>query len=385
MTKRYLFALAMLIGIVATSTAQQQEQFSIATLNVDGLPQKIWFANVNTDGPGSAGSVRIGQYLQKKGYDLVFVQEDFNYHEELTIVLEDDYRFDTWSGDVGVDGHTIDILHLQNHCFECDGLGGFWKKNISVNNTQRTPWEKTFGKFSHAGDAMVTKGFRRYDVTLPSGTELIVYNMHMDASSEIDEKEGKDAPDREARLSEWLQLKDDILAHLNTRPIIVVGDLNSYYSRDKIKEQFIDAIESTGQGTVKDVWVELEKSGQYPTPVDGIVSCDDPANILEGETLDKILYINPAIGTKIQAVKFSLDQQGYMRNGKMLGDHFPLAATFAVGDRKAAGINDATLNNKEEIIKDNIFFNLQGQRIAKPAKGVYIESNGKGTRKHIIQ
>lgn len=378
---RNFFAFALSMGIVATATAQQQEQFSIVTLNVDGLPQKIWFAKVNADGPGSAGSVRIGQYLQKKDYDLVFVQEDFNYHEELTILLENDYRFDTWSGDVGIDGHSIDVLHLQNHRFECDGLGGFWKNAISVTDTQRTAWEKSFGKFSHAGDEMVIKGFRRYDVTLPSGTQLIVYNMHMDASSYIDELEGKDGPDREARLSEWLQLKDDILSRLDSRPVIVVGDLNSYYSRDQIKAQFIDAIESTGRGTVRDVWVELEKNGEYPAPTDEIVCTDDPANILDGETLDKIIYINPATGTKIQAVSFSLDQEGYKHDGKMLGDHYPLAATFTVGDSKGTAI-EAVQN-----LTDNApnYYNLNGQRLGQPAKGVYIEVNGKDTRKRIIK
>ena len=378
---RKFFALALSIGIAATATAQQQEQFSIVTLNVDGLPQKIWFANVNAEGPGSAGSVRIGQYLLKKGYDLIFVQEDFNYHEELTILLEEDYRFDTWSGDVGIDGHKIDILHLQNHRFECDGLGAFWKNAISMTDTERTAWEKSFGKFSHAADEMVTKGYRRYDVTLPGGTLLTVYNMHMDASSEIDEIEGKDGPDCEARLSEWLQLKDDILTRLGSHPVIVVGDLNSYYSRDQIKAQFIDAIESTGRGTVKDVWVELEKNGAYPAPVDGVVSTDDPANILDGETLDKIIYINPTTGTKIQAVSFSLDQEGYKHDGKMMGDHYPLAATFIVGDRKDTGI-ETVQSLKEEVPS---YYNLNGQRIGQPAKGVTIEVNGKSIRKHIIK
>lgn len=397
MTKRYLFAFALLVGIASTAAAHQQEQFSIATLNVDGLPQKIWFAKVNAEGPGSVGSVRIGQYFLQKGYDLIFVQEDFNYHDELTVVLEKDYQIDTWSGDVGVEGHNIDFFHLQNHRFECDGLGGFWKNAITVTNTQRTPWEKTFGKFSHAGDELVTKGFRRYDVTLPGGTELIVFNMHMDASSEIDEKESKDGPDREARLSEWLQLKDDILTRLDTRPIIILGDLNSYYSRDQIKAQFIDAIESTGKGTVKDVWVELERNGEYPAPVDGVVCCEDPANILDGETLDKIIYINPIEGTNIKAVSFSLDQEGYMHNGKMMGDHFPLAATFTVEDSKATGIDEAMHPNGDgETMNGKQVYNLNGQRlrvgehgsgmgIGKSGKGVYIESNGKETRKRIMK
>ncbi|MBQ7686640.1 MAG: hypothetical protein IJT28_05340 [Bacteroidaceae bacterium] len=57
-----------------TAAAQETEQFSIATLNVDGLPQKLLVWNLNAEGPGSAGSARIGKYLVRKGYDLVMMQ-----------------------------------------------------------------------------------------------------------------------------------------------------------------------------------------------------------------------------------------------------------------------------------------------------------------------
>jgi hypothetical protein len=67
----------MLLMVSATE-AQTAETFSVATLNVDGLPQKLLVFNVNADGPGSVGSVRIGKYLAQKDYDMVFLQEDFN-------------------------------------------------------------------------------------------------------------------------------------------------------------------------------------------------------------------------------------------------------------------------------------------------------------------
>ena len=230
------------------SFAQQAERFSISTLNVDGLPKKILVFNVKPNGPGSAGTVRIGKYLFQKNYDLMFFQEDFNYHDELTAFLEDNYQFDTWSGDIGVlDGvHKVDLLHAQNHQFECDGLGACWKNGIQVTAVTRTPWNDHFGKFSHAGDELIKKGFRRYEVTLAGGTRIIVYNLHMDASSVIDEKEGKDMKDRAARQGEYRQVREDIMNHFDNRPVIILGDLNSYHSREKIKENFIDVINAAG-------------------------------------------------------------------------------------------------------------------------------------------
>jgi len=161
-------AILIISGTLA-GHAQDKGTFSVATLDVDGLPQKILVAKVNPDGPGGGGSVRIGRYLQKRGYDMVFMQEDFNYHEELTVPMEDDYLLDAWSGNVEVDGHQIDFLHLQNHRFVCDGLMGGWKKGIMLTAVTSKPWTANFGKFSHALDEMVTKGFRRYELTLPDG------------------------------------------------------------------------------------------------------------------------------------------------------------------------------------------------------------------------
>lgn len=337
------------------------ERFTVATLNVDGLPQKILMVKVNTDGPGNAGSARIGKYLMKKGYDLVMLQEDFNYHDVLSVILEDDYKMDEWSGDVEVVGHTIDYLHLQNHRFECDGLMGCWKNDLTVTPAGRTPWQQNFGKFSHALDEMVTKGFRRYDVTLKSGDRIVVYNMHMDASDNKDVAEQKDEKDREARMAQWTQLKEDVLKNLDSRPIIIVGDMNSLYSRDDVKSVFIDAINDSGRGTVSDVWVEMKKQGD--------------------ETVDKILYINPVMGTKIQPVAFSLDKEGYQNEGKPLGDHYPVAATFQIVTKAATGVEDVR-SNEEDVRR---VYDLRGQEVTQPRNGIYIEQKGEKSDKRVFK
>lgn len=371
--KKRTIATALLALLCMGASAQKSETFSVATLNVDGLPQKILVLSVNADGPGASGTARIGKYLMKKGYDIVCMQEDFNYHDVLMPWMEDDYSNDTWSGDIGVEGRDIDFLHLQNHRFECDGLCTFWKKGITLESTERTAWKASFGKFSHALDEIITKGFRRYNVTLANGLSLLVYNMHMDASDDKDELEGKDTKDKEARQVQWQQIKDEILSRLDTRPIIIMGDMNSFYGQDNVKAAFIDAINSSGKGTVSDVWVELQNNGLFPeTKDDGISG---------GEVLDKILYVNPSAGTQIKAVGMKLDKEGYLLDGKPLGDHYPLAATFQIvsKDSHVTGINgrvDAEQGDAE-------YYNLGGQRINKPTKGLVIERQD--NKKRIIK
>jgi endonuclease/exonuclease/phosphatase family metal-dependent hydrolase len=363
MMKKVLKSLVVILTLSGNLTATAQEtgkQFSIATLNVDGLPQKILVVKVNSEGPGNGGTARIGKYLQKKGYDLVMLQEDFNYHDVLSVFLEDDYKMDEWTGNVDVVGHTIDYLHLQNHRFDCDGLMGCWKNDLQVTPAARIPWQQNFGKFSHAFDEMITKGFRRYEVTLRSGDRIVVYNMHMDASDDKDEAEKNDTKDKEARMAQWTQLKEDVLAQLDSRPIIVVGDMNSLYSRDDVKGVFIDAINESGRATVNDVWLELNKPGE--------------------ETLDKILYINPVMGTKIQPVAFSLDKDGYLYEGKPLGDHYPVAATFKVLSR-STGIE--TMDNGQWIMEN--YYDLQGQKVTQPKRGIYIQQQGGKTDKRVMK
>ena len=382
--RKVFAATALCFSLIAGAQSQQAERFSIATLNIDGLPQKVLVVNVNADGPGSAGTVRIGKYLMKKSFDMVFMQEDFNYHEELTAMLEDEYQLDAWSGDVGIDGHKIDFLHLQNHRFECDGLMACWKNGHNVSAGQRTAWADGFGKFSHDNDLLATKGFRRYEVTLANGKQIVVYDVHMDAEDELDTEEGKAGPDRAARQNQRKQLRDEVLNRLDDRPVIVLGDFNTFYFRDKAKEDFIDAINASGKATIADVWVELQNKGKFPDYQEDNRVRDDREEEHGGESLDKILYINPTSASmSLKPLSYSRDMDGFKHNGKALGDHFPVAATFQLTDRKSTGIQ-AICNNAQAEGKAE-YYNINGQRISQPANGIYIEQTAKGIRKRIIK
>lgn len=161
-------------------------------------------------------------------------------------------------------------------------------------------------------------------------------------------------------MAQWTQLKDDVLQHLDSRPIIIVGDMNSLYSRDDVKGAFFDAINESGRGTVADVFLELNKQGE--------------------ETLDKILYINPPMGTQIRPVAFSLDKDGYLYEGKPLGDHYPVAATFQVVSR-ATGMDDVR-SKKDDVRR---VYDLQGQEVSQPKNGIYIEQRGEKANKRVMK
>lgn len=326
-----------LLMVCATFTAAQAQNintqegieddkvnFSLLTLNVDGLPGKLFVFNLNADGPKSEGSERISEYLAWKDCDFLCLQEDFNYRWEIWSRLFAGYDHDEWSGGIILEEQEIDFAHLHHLKFECDGLNAVWKKNITPRRHERVAWNSSFGKFSHDFDDIITKGFRRHELTLPDGKEIVVYNLHMDASSERDEMKGNDVRDLEARRAQWVQLREHILDNLDERPIVVAGDMNSFYRRDDIKTIFIDAIKATGRAIVKDAWVESCNKGEYPA---------QGSEPIASETLDNILYISPIGGHGIKLISFEVDEEFYKHDDVPLGDHYPLIAKFHVSDK----------------------------------------------------
>ena len=364
--KKILIALTIIFCATTGIHAQDQSTLSVLSLNVDGLPGQIYFFNVNQDGPKSAGSERISEYLRTKDCDILCLQEDFNYRWEIWSQLFAGYNHDEWSGGIITEEANIDFAHLQNLKFPCDGLNMVWKKDHQSTNYQRVAWDKSFGKFSHDFDDMVTKGFRRHEITLANGHKVVVYNMHMDASSDRDEQKNNDAKDKEARLSQWIQLRQDILDNLDTRPVIIAGDMNSFYHRDPIKTEFIDVINATGKAEVKDAWIEKCNDGIYP---------DLGSTILSDETLDKILYVNPTDGDIIHPIIVVLDTEGYTYKGKPMGDHSPLIATFEF--EKATGIRATQIDHEQMQNDDSPIYNIAGQRVSNNYKGVVIQNGSK--------
>ena len=312
------------------------ELFSVCTLNVDGLQIG------NSDGPKKELTPVIGKWLADSSFSFIGVQEDFDYDAELTAPLTENYNYDIWGG--GVLNNTKVIFEndglFGKARFNTDGVKSFWKKELIATRTDSMSWNDNYGYFAHAWDENVVKGFRCYNVTTSEGRQVVIYNMHMDAGDEDEELKGKDEEDRRVRMCQWRQLRDYIMDHLDNRPIIILGDLNTYYVRDSVKTQFIDFINDSGRATVADAWIQKARDSQYPPMGDTRIQADNIYSgwTVNGEAPDKILYINPVDCTyKLQlvSVKFHNDNSYFRSNGVTpLGDHFPLSAVFRLKSTK---------------------------------------------------
>ncbi|MBQ7570948.1 MAG: dockerin type I repeat-containing protein [Bacteroidaceae bacterium] len=303
----------------------QQGTFTAVALNVDGLPNKIATFDLNPDGPGRDGTLKISKYLASKNYDFIGCSEDFNYNGALMESLNDRYRCGTIRNTLSVSD--IDYLKLiqgKIHV-DTDGLNLIWKySNIDAENESWTKWNDTE---STDGNQYVTKGYRHYDVQLDGGPVIDVFILHMDAG---------DTNATWSRESQWRQLTDAINATDANRPKLIIGDTNSRWTREDIITNFLNRLSSNL--TASDVWVEFYRSGIYPTTVmDNLTDKSDPTNYTNYEIVDKIIYINPTAAntTRLRPLSFRIEQDytygtiDGTDDTTPLGDHNPVVVQFA--------------------------------------------------------
>ena len=295
---------------------EELDEFTAVALNVDGLPNTVAGISLNPDGPGSDGTKKISKYLLAKSYDLIGCSEDFNYNGSLMESLEPN------GYSCGTIRSTLSLWELSIP-FDTDGLNLVWKTSkVSETNESWTRWKSSK---SGEGNQYVKKGYRHYDITI-GGQTFDVFILHMDAG-------GDDyATSREGQ---WQQLADAINNTDLSRPKLIIGDTNSRWTREDMKTNFMDQLNS--KLTASDVWVEFYRNGVYPTTDMGdITDQSDPTNYTNYEIVDKIIYINPKGANTLQLVPQSFKiEQDYTydfvdHNGNMnpLGDHKPVVVTF---------------------------------------------------------
>ncbi len=305
---------------IAPQKEVQEGTFTAVALNVDGLPNKIATFDLNPDGPGRDGTLKISQYLALKQYDFIGCSEDFNYNGALMESL-DGYSCGTIRNTLSVsDIDYWQLIQGKIHV-DTDGLNLLWKTSkISASNENWTKWNDTEAT---DGNQYVNKGYRHYDVQIDGtdGPVIDVFILHMDAG---------DTNATWSRHSQWQQLAGAINSADATRPKLIIGDTNSRWTREDITANFMNRLNSNL--TASDVWVEFYRNGVYPTTDMGdLTDQSDPTNYTNYEIVDKIIYINPTAANTVQLVpqSFRIEQDYTYEDGTTpLGDHHPVVVEF---------------------------------------------------------
>ncbi|HEX2145233.1 MAG TPA: jacalin-like lectin [Glycomyces sp.] len=283
-----LAALTFTSAAAAPATAQETAQsgdLSVLSYNIAGLPLGIG------DGDPEANTPIIGSRLG--AYDIVHVQEDFNYHAALYAADDHPHRTATSGGVPFGDG----LNTLSDMPFE---------------DFQRVKWNDCA---SGSGDCITPKGFTFMRARLAEGVWVDLYNLHTDA--------GVEAADIAAREKNLAQVGAFMAEHSAGNAVIVYGDTNTRYTRGDGIAEF-----ASGNG-LTDPWVELIRGGDAPDEGDEALVCDDATVDDNCEVVDKILY-RSGDHVKLDAGQYRNEHAAFRDDsGENLSDHYPLAVDFA--------------------------------------------------------
>jgi len=252
---------------------------SLITLNVAGLPQGL------SSGDPVHNTSEIGRRLN--AYDIVNVQEDFNYNHFLYGTAKHKYKT-KWHGPVPFG----------------DGLNTL--SNFKILDFQRQKWNQCNG-----ADCLTPKGMSYSQIELIPGYTFDLYNIHANA--------GSDAKDMAARLSNLHQIYEYIATHSAGRPMIIMGDFNCRYTRDSVHMMFDLGL--------TDTWIEVMRNGDVPVlGADPFMDCTS-ATSPTCETVDKIFY-RSSENFRITPLEFKKPREEFQRDGADLSDHIPVYTLF---------------------------------------------------------
>lgn len=224
-------------------------ELKLVTYNIDGLPEQVdlkdlpcifrpiaciykmikgsTIINVND---GNNHVKDISKYISNTNADIVGVQEDFNYHDDLISELKG-YSDTTYTGGITLKNlfsNTEWLSYFPFPRFKTDGLNMLYKTNrIKVNKEDIVSWKKSAGYFCHANDKLTHKGFRYYSITVDNKYDIDVFIVHFDADFYDPYRCPNIRKDIIARESQYKQLIEYMIDNTSTRPIIVMGDTNS--------------------------------------------------------------------------------------------------------------------------------------------------------------
>ena len=224
-------------------------ELSLLTYNIAGLPQLISSAET----PRASSIRTIGERVNS--FDIVNVQEDFNYNSDLYASNLHVYRTQAMGGVPFGDG----LSTLSKY---------------PIMESQRVAWNDCSGS-----DCLTPKGFSFARIQIAQDVFLDVYNVHATA------QDNQQAV--QARKKNLAQLAAFIKENSSCEPLLIMGDFNAHYAftADNIREfqKEVDLIDS---------WVLLRNQGRLPEKQENFVAQHALKVTDDCESIDKIYFRN---------------------------------------------------------------------------------------------
>ncbi|MFF1452091.1 jacalin-like lectin [Streptomyces sp. NPDC058274] len=266
--------------------------FSTLTYNVAGLPEILSSAST----PRESSTRAIGRRIAP--YDIVNVEEDFNYHAHL------------YAGDIAHAYRTP----TSGGAAVGSGLNTLSKLPYDTDDFERVHWNSCQ---YDSGDCLTPKGFAFMRERLAEGVFVDFYNLHTNA--------GTNDGDEASRADNLSQLTSFIQSHSAGNAVVVMGDTNTRYTRSG------DTIAEFGAANgLTDAWVELIRGGTPPAKGSEALVCDETGTTVPNtcEVVDKVLYRSSKLVT-LNATSYNNEHAKFLTDdGLMLSDHDPITVGF---------------------------------------------------------
>ncbi|CCC13990.1 hypothetical protein SMACR_08157 [Sordaria macrospora] len=365
----------------AAAAATTSGDLTILSMNVAGLPAIL---NPNDVAGGKKAAAKtIGSKFAEYGYDVIHVQEDFNYHAHLYSTDTHPFRTPTSGGvPFGSGLNTLSTLPWLSGSF----LRQKWDKSSCASEFDcLTPKGFTFMRIALSPSSSSSPSSDASDA--PDGKESEVYvdfyNLHTDAGTQPLDLKARN--DNLRQITEWINHKS------KGNAVLVYGDVNSRYSRagDTGIRSLLASENPTGPAGLTDVWIEIHRNSILPS--DATV-CGNPAETATCEIVDKVLYRSSPL-VKLQPTAFEYAAPKFLSaEGGVLSDHNPVLVnlTWSAGQKlRQSGFwggasygtwfNDATiLDETPEPVKAKKITFRGGSRLDAVSLTIS-HSDGKGT------
>lgn len=254
-----------------TTTNELKKTLKILTYNVAGLPQGI-----SSSSPAENTS-KISPKLNP--FELVLVQEDFSYHQQL--ISQATHPFKT------PPMNAVSVADLG------DGLNAL--SRYALSGLTRTKWTKCNGIFDQKNDCLTSKGFSFMTVDLGDNMLVDVYDVHFDA--------GRSDGDAKARDAQVKQLADAIATKSQGHAVIVAGDTNMKASDETTLQALLSG---------------------------GSLACSCRSmKCSETDRIDRVL-LRSSTSLKLSAMSWSVDSTFVDAAGQPLSDHEPVAVEVSL-------------------------------------------------------
>ncbi|MBR5233055.1 MAG: hypothetical protein IKW03_02480 [Clostridia bacterium] len=230
-----ILAVMMTVSCMAVSVYAEEEDeislvgtkgnFNLISYNVAGLP----IPSSETDDGKDAllDTIEIGGILNALKYDIVAVQEDFNYDSYLRDLL-------TNYPNIVDNNNVVTERHQTVHSGGVplgDGLNIF--STYALYNEDREEWEESAGILDDGADELTYKGILLSTIEVAEGYYVDIYNIHADAYG--------GTASQKARIAQFKQLEKFIKNRSVYDPetgvydhaVIVTGDFNASICREE--------------------------------------------------------------------------------------------------------------------------------------------------------